>query len=273
MGSFTSFLEDALLDHVFNGATYIAPSTLYLAFATADPTDAATGASMNEVPNSGSYARAAISFGAASSRTVTQDANVDFPQLTGDIGTATHWAITDSDTYGAGNVLAHGTLVASKGLFNGNSPSVLSGQVVVSFEAGEISTYLADELLDHAFNNSAYTAPGTAWVALATASISDTTTGSNIGEPSGGSYARAQVNVNGGAAPTWDLASSSTVTNAGTINFATATAPWGTVTGVAVLDASTNGNVLFYDNAQADQSVGSGDLWRYNPGALNIVLN
>lgn len=273
MGSFTDYLEGELLDHVLNAATYSPPANLYLALATADPTDAATGAAMNEVANSGSYARTAITFGAAASRTVTQDAAVNFPQLTGDLGTVTHWVITDNATHGAGNALAHGTITPNKVLYNGNSPSVLSGQVVVSFLSGEISNYLADELLDHVFNNSSYTPPGTTWVGLATASISDSTTGSTIGEPSGGAYARAQVNVNGGAAPTWDLAASSVVDNGGTITFATATAAWGTVTGVAILDASANGNILFYDNSQTDQAVGSGDLWRYNAGDLDVVCS
>lgn len=273
MGSLTDFLENELLDHVLNNAAYSAPSNLYLALATADPTDAATGASMNEIANSGNYARTEITFGAASSRAVTQDADVDFPQLSGDLGTATHWAVIDNATHGAGNALAHGELVAPKELYTGNSPSVLSGQVVISFNANEISDYLADELLDHVFNNAAYTAPGTTWIALATASISDSTTGSTIGEPSGGSYARAQVNVNGGAAPTWDLAASGIVDNGGTITFATATAAWGTVTGVGIIDASSNGNLLFYDNAQTDQVVGSGDLWRYNAGDLDVVMS
>jgi hypothetical protein len=169
--------------------------------------------------------------------------------------------------------LAHGTLTAPKVLYNGNSPSVLSGQTIISFTSGEISNYLANALLDHVFNNSAYTAPGTTWVGLATASIADATTGATIGEPSGGAYARAQINRNGGASPTWDLSASSVVDNGGTINFATATASWGTVTGVAILDASTTGNLLFYDNTQTDQAVGSGDLWRYNAGDLDVVCS
>src|SRR3990167_7674776 len=104
MGSLTDFSELELLDHVLNVA-YTPPATVYLALATADPTDAATGAAMNEVPNSGSYARVAISFGAAASRRVTQDALVTFAQATGAWGTVTHWVVVDSGTYGAGNAL------------------------------------------------------------------------------------------------------------------------------------------------------------------------
>lgn len=273
MGSFTDHLESELLDHVLNSATYTPAATIYLALGTADPTDAATGASMNEVADAGSYARKAITFGAASSRAVTQNANVPFGTATADWGTVTHWAIVDSATHGAGNALAHGSLSPTKVILNGNIPSVASGQVVISFTAGEISNYLADELLDHAFRNSAYTVPGTVWTALATASIADATTGSTIGEPSGNGYARVQVNVNGGAAPTWDLAASSVVDNGGTINFGTASGSWGTVVGVAIIDASTNGNLLFYDLALVDQPVTTSDWVYFNPGEFDVVMS
>jgi hypothetical protein len=85
MGSLSNFAELELLDHVFNAA-YSPPAAVYLALCTADPTDAGTGASMNEVANTGSYARTAITFGAASARRITQNALVTFPQATGFVG-------------------------------------------------------------------------------------------------------------------------------------------------------------------------------------------
>src|SRR5689334_21871545 len=110
MGSLSNYGENALVKHLFLEAAYSPAATLYLALATADPTEAATGASMNEVANSGSYARTAITFGAASSRRVTQSADVTFPTASGSWGTVTHWAIVDSGTHGAGNVLSYGAL-------------------------------------------------------------------------------------------------------------------------------------------------------------------
>ena len=47
MGSLTDSSEAALLDHVCNSA-YSPVATVYLALATGDPTDAATGASFTE---------------------------------------------------------------------------------------------------------------------------------------------------------------------------------------------------------------------------------
>lgn len=271
MGSITNYLEDELLDHVFNAA-WTAPSTIYLALCTADPTDAATGASMNEVADSGAYARKAITFGAAASRRVTQNATVTFDEATGSWSTITHWAIVDNATHGSGNVLAHGAFTASKSIVSGNTASVASSEIYVEFSAGAISDYLANNLLDLAFRNQAYSAPDT-YVALTTATVADDDTGSGITEVSGGSYARVQVNVNGGASPTWDLASSGALDNTHDISFPTASASWGTVVAMAICDASTNGNLLIYGNDVADQAVGSGDSVVLSAGDLDVSLS
>lgn len=271
MGSITDYLELELLDHVCN-ATYTPAANIYLCLCTADPTDAATGASMNEVANSGSYQRTAISFSAASSRRVTQSGAVTFPQLTGDPGDAVYWAIADSQTYGAGNVLAHGAFNETKALASGNTPSVADTEIYVEFSAGEISDFLANELLDHAFRNASYTSPAT-YVGLVTATVSDNNTGSTITEVSGGSYARVQVNVNGGASPTWDVAASGLVDNTHAISFTTATASWGTVVGVVICDAASAGNLLFYDNTMADQAVSTDDDVSFPIGDLDITMS
>jgi hypothetical protein len=270
MGSISDFLENELLDHVCN-ATYTPAAAIYVALATADPTDAATGAAMNECANSGAYQRTAITFGAAASRTVTQSGAVTFPQATGAWGTVTHWAIADSQTYGAGNVLAHGAFAASKSIVNGNTPSIADTEITVAWSAGEISDFLSDELLDHAFRNTAYTSPAT-YIGLTTATVADADTGSTITEVSGGSYARVQVNINGGASPTWDLAASGLVDNTHAVDFVTATASWGTVTSVVICDAATLGNLLFYDNTMADQAVGNGDTVSFPIGDLDVVM-
>lgn len=271
MGSLTDYAELELLDHVFNAA-YSPAATIYLALCTADPTDAATGASTSEVANSGAYQRTAIAFSAATSRRVTQTGAVTFPQATGSWGTVTHWAITDSQTYGAGNVLAHGAFAASKSIVSGNTPSVATTEVYVEYSAGEISTALAENLLDLMFRNQAYAAPAT-YVALVTATVSDSDTGTSITEPSGGAYARKQVNVNGGASPTWDLATAGLVDNTHQIDFTTATASWGTIVGVAICSAATAGDLLFYDNDMVDQAVGNGDDVNFPIGDLDIQMS
>lgn len=273
MGSLTDYAELELLDHVFNAA-YSPVSPIYLALCTADPTDAATGASMNEVANQYSYARTAISFGTAASRSITQDADVQFPQASGGSwGTVSHWAIVDTNTYGSGNVLAHGAFDTGKTINDGNTATVPSGEISVSFSAGEISTSLADDLLGLMFDNVAYSAPDTYVALIITNPVTDGMTGSTITEPSGGSYARVQVNVNGGSSPTWDLAASGLVDNTHAIDFPTASAAWGTIIAVAICSASTSGDLLFYDNDMTDQAVGDGDSVSFPIGDLDITMS
>jgi hypothetical protein len=274
MGSLTDYAEDELLDHVFNAA-YSPAATVYLALCTADPTDAATGASMNECANANGYARTAITFGAAAARVITQSGAVNFPTASGGSwGTVSHWAIVDSNTYGAGNVLAHGGFTPSKAVPDGSTPSVSSAEINVTISAGYISNYLAIKFLDLMFRNQAYAAPDT-YVALTTATIADSDTGSSITEPGGGSYARKQVNVNGGASPTWDLSTGdpSEVDNTHEIAMATATASWGTIVATAICDAATVGNLLMYDNGTADLLVDNGDTAKFAIGTCSWQLS
>ena len=271
MGSLSDFSENELLDHVFNAA-YTPAATIYLALATADPTDAATGASFNEVANSGAYVRKAITFGAAASRRVTSSGTVTYDQATGSWGTVTHWAIVDSATHGAGNVLAHGAFTNSKAVVSVNTPSVASGEVYVEFSAGYISAYLSNKSLDLMFRNMAYTKPST-YIALTTATIADDDTGSTITEPGSGADARKQVNVNGGATPTWKLATGGLVENNDDIDFATATGSWGTVVAMAIVDASSAGNLLFYDNGVTDQAVGVDDTASFPANSLDVQMS
>lgn len=255
MGSLTDYAENALANHICLNAAYTPSATLYLALCTADPTDAATGASMNEVANSGSYARTAITFGAASSRRVTQNAGVTFPAATGSWGTVTHWAIVTSNTYGSGNVLACGAFASSFAVVSGNTRTVASGQVYVEITASTgLSNYAANGFLDRMFRNQAFTVSAN-YVALTTATISDSNTGSTITEISGGSYARVQVNANGGASPAWSTVSGGAFSNGAAVNFAVPTGSWGGLTSQCVCDASSAGNILWYGNDVVDQTV------------------
>lgn len=265
MGSLTNYGENALLGHLFASA-YTPVATLYLALCTADPTDAATGASMNEVANSGSYARTAITLGAASSRRVTQSGGVTFPTATGSWGTSTHWAIVDTNTYGSGNVLAHGAWGTGKSIVTGNTPSVASGEVYVEISAGYMLTATANTALDFMFRNQAWSQPDT-YVGLVTSTSSDSAAGTEV---SGGSYARVLVNKASGSSPAWAAVSGGATSNANDIDFPTATGSWGTVVGMVIYDASTSGNAMLYDNGVTDQAVESADPVSFATGDLDV---
>lgn len=270
MGKLSVYARNKALDNVFN-EQYTSPTTVYLALCTADPTENGTGSSMSEVPNSSGYSRKAIVFDTAAGRQIDQDQNVGFDELTGSLGTASHYAIVDSATHGAGNMLGFGEFDEPKQLVAGNTPVVEAGEIFVEIEPGEISDYLANKWLDMFFRGQTFTKPNT-YVGWATATIDDDDTGSTVTEPSVGDYARVQVNPNSGSNPKWSLASGGALSNASAVAFAAATAQQGTLTSVFTVDASTAGNLLMYDNAIADQLIGNGDIVEFLTGDLDAQL-
>lgn len=270
MGSLSDYAENAVVKHLTRETAYTPAATVYLALATADPTDVATGVAMNEVANSGSYARQAITFGAAASRRVTQSGTVTFTAATGSWGTVTHWAIVDSGTYGAGNVLAHGALAVSKSVVSGNTPSVASGEVWVEITASTgLSNYAANGLLDRMFRNQAFTISANA-LGLSTATLTDSTAGTEVANSN--NYARLAINVQGGAQPSWEAVAGNAVQNADVWAFPTPSGSWGTVVAAFIADSATYGagNILMYDNGITDQAVGSGDTVQYAAGAFDF---
>lgn len=278
MGSLSNYLSNALLNGLAN-TTYTAPTTVYVALCTADPTDAATGASMSEVANTNGYARTAITFSAASARKVVQSGAVTFPEASGSWGTITHWALLDTATYGAGNVLAHGNFVTAVTPVSGNTPTIPSTniQVEISATAGGAgySNYLVHKWLDLAFRNQAFAKPAT-YVGLATTVLDDADVAiGDLTEVTGGSYARVLVNANGGASPTWDVAASGALDNTHDITFPIPVAGWGTVVSAFLIDSTSGaGNVLGYDQANViDQAVVTSDTVYFPAGSWDNLLS
>lgn len=264
MGSLSDYAELELLDHIFEVGSYTPVATVYVALCEADPTDAGTGASITESSYTG-YAREAVTYGAAASRSITNSGTITFTQSSGGSSTVTHWAILDSVTTGAGNMLAHGSLSASKNIVSGNTPSFAASELDITVSANEVSDYLANLMLDFMFRNQTFTVPNI-HVALCTATVSDSDTGSTISEQSGNGYARVDYGV-------WDTAAAGATENTNEIAFPTATGDWTQSVAVAILDASTLGNLLMYDNTMADQTVQNGDTAKFPAGDLDVTLD
>tara|TARA_B100001094_G_C17829043_1_gene622280 strand:- start:322 stop:714 length:393 start_codon:yes stop_codon:yes gene_type:complete len=125
------------------------------------------------------------------------------------------------------------------------------------------SDYLENKVLEHVFENSAYTAPSTLYAALFTVAPSDTGGGTEV---SGGGYVRQT------AAFTVSGTNPTTATNGSAIEYPTATAGYGTVVAVGVFDASSSGNLLAYANLDSSKVVSTGDVFRFNAGDLDITL-
>lgn len=133
-----------------------------------------------------------------------------------------------------------------------------------------VSDYLEDKLLDHLLGRTTYTAPATLYVGLWSVALSDASTGSTAGEISGGGYARVAVTNN---TAQWPSASSGSKANASAVAFPYALSNWGTVRTVAILDASTAGNLLFFATPAPVVSVAAYDTLIFSPGDLSLRLD
>lgn len=123
------------------------------------------------------------------------------------------------------------------------------------------SNYLETELLDHVFTNSAYTSPTTVYVSLHTANPDEDASGTEV---SGGGYVRQSGSFS---------VTGNTATTTAAVEYPTATADYGTVSHVAIWDASTGGNMLAYAALTASKTISTGDVFRIPTGDLDITLD
>jgi hypothetical protein len=113
-GSLTNYAELEILDHITGNGSFTAP-TPYLALYTAAPTDAGGGTEVS----GGSYARVDVSgsFGAASGGSVTNDAEIAFPEATASWGTVVACAILDAAS--GGNMIVWADLATNRAVGSG----------------------------------------------------------------------------------------------------------------------------------------------------------
>ena len=122
----SNYLENALINVTLRATSYTAPTTVYVALYTTDPTDADTGTEVT----GGSYARTSVTFAAPSNGVTTNSADITFPTCTLAWGTVTHIGIRDAST--AGNLLYHTPLDASKTIDLGDIFKITTGNLSVT---------------------------------------------------------------------------------------------------------------------------------------------
>jgi hypothetical protein len=126
MAEISNYLEDALINGTLRATTFTAPTTVYISLHTADPTDDGSGTEVS----GGSYARQSATFAAPSNGASATDADVTFPQATGNWGTIGWIGIWDAST--TGNMLYHTALDASKAIDTGDIFKIASGSLTVT---------------------------------------------------------------------------------------------------------------------------------------------
>ena len=125
----------------------------------------------------------------------------------------------------------------------------------------EMSNYLENGLLNAVLRNTSYTSPTTVYVGLYTSNPGEDNSGTEV---SGGSYARKSA--------TFGAPSNGVCTNSAAVEFDQATASWGTISHVALLDAITSGNLLFYTDITTSKTIESGDIFKIAAGSLSVTL-
>ena len=116
-------------------------------------------------------------------------------------------------------------------------------------------------VLQWAFTNGAVTRPTAWYLGLFTTAPGEAGGGTEV---SGGGYVRKAVTFS---------VSGNLATNSAAVEFDVATADWGTITDIAVFDASTGGNQIAYATLTTSKTIATGDVLRVPAGDLDITLD
>lgn len=111
------------------------------------------------------------------------------------------------------------------------------------------------------------TPANTRFVALYTVAPGETGGGTEV---SGNGYLRRAITFAPSATdPGTGVTSAS---NTAEVLFPTATGDWGTIVAMAILDASTAGNMIWYGNLQSSRIVNNGDTFRFVIGGIVLTM-
>lgn len=119
--------------------------------------------------------------------------------------------------------------------------------------------YLEDAILDHVLGGSSYSAPATTYLALFTSAPGEAGGGTEL-TAGGFSYARQAIS--------WGSASGGSISNDTQIDFTNT--PEATITHVAIMDASSGGNMLYYGSLSSSISTSAGGQVSFEIGELTV---
>lgn len=134
-----------------------------------------------------------------------------------------------------------------------------------------MSTYLQNKVLSWMKGTTFPGAPANTYIALLTTAPTDDS-GAGAVEVSGGSYARVTItSANWGTITGGDTVPSQ-IANTPALNFATPSTSWGTVVAIALYDASSAGNLLFWATITS-QTIASGSTVSFASGQLKVTMD
>jgi len=126
----------------------------------------------------------------------------------------------------------------------------------------DFTNYLADRLVKATVGTVAWTTPTQVYLALYT--TDPTKDGYSSGEVDQASYNRQEV--------TFTDPVDGVSTNAGQIDWNTATSNWGDVGWISIMDAPSGGFMLYFKALDNAKEILSGDQFKIDAGKLNLTL-
>ena len=261
MGSFSNYLENKILNHILKVSSFSVPANIYVALSTTDPDDSGSGISE---PADGAYARVLCNtWNTASARATKNTGAIQFAEAVNAWGNISHFALFDAIT--GGNMLGHGSFATPRYVGGGQIYTVYAEEMIISFNSGGVSNYLANALLNHTFKVSSFSVPTNIYVAVSLAAITEAMSGNSLSEP-GGNYVR--VNHND-----WNTSVSGISDNDGAITFDQATSEWGRVISAALLSAATGGNLLIFADLSTALNIVTGSTLKFTDGSFDVTLD
>lgn len=130
--------------------------------------------------------------------------------------------------------------------------------------ANNLTDHAENRILEHMTGKTAWAKPSI-WIALYTTVPAETGSGTEV---TGGGYARIAT-----TASDWTTATNGQIANAVNFEWSIASANWGTVAGIALVDAATGGNVIMRGPAVSSKLIESGDTFRILAGSLILAMD
>jgi hypothetical protein len=124
---------------------------------------------------------------------------------------------------------------------------------------GTKSDYAENKVLDHLLGTTALTMPTQVYIALMSVTPSDGSAGTEL---TGNGYARQAAN--------FGAAASGAAANTNLITFTASGGAWSAVAGLAIMDALTAGNVLYWETRSL-AALGDGDKYDFAIGDIDVT--
>jgi hypothetical protein len=256
----TNYFETSILG-AYTGATYTAPSTVYIGLFISSPGESGGG---TEITYSG-YQRQSVNFSAPAAvlginMAIQNSADINFPTAPTAAGTITYIGIFDSVT--GGNMLLYGQLTEPLSIQAGEAPVLLASQIIYTL-TGNSSPAYKTKILNTLRGISLQGI--TPYLALYN---SDPTAGG--AELSGASYARVALTF---SSPSQTESGQAVITNSADVSFPRPNEAWGVWSFTIIADAASGGNIVSYAQKLPSREIKKGFMPKALAGNITVAIN